>query len=99
MNEIIEIRIGKISTIKFKTCTKFRKDDYITVNYEDRTYNFKVLEIIINNDCFIIALDIGYYNSISEMSNEKASKLIGIKINKVTDKEKIKQIVEESCYI
>ena len=99
-NTVIEVHISKLSTIRFETDLEFRKGDNVTINYNDKTYNFEVIEIYINeSDCFIVARDIGYYNNIYDLSNERLKKLIGVEIKKVIDKDEIKQINKESHYI
>ena len=95
-NRIIRIKIGKINTIKFKTYSLFEIGDFVTVELEDKIFNFKVIDIVVDCECFIIAQDIGYYYTISEMSNEDILKLKGLKIKKIIDKDDIKRIAEES---
>jgi hypothetical protein len=73
----------------------------IKLKYKDRVYKFKVFEIEVDEDFnYKIKLnDIGYYNSIKKENLKILAGLIDKEVEKITDKEEIEKIEEESQFI
>ena len=96
--ESVKIKEGS-AFIKFRTEINLRNGNFLIVNVNSKEYYFKVVEIETSDDKLLIeARQAGYYYLLTK-SNVDIRLIVGYEIKLIEDKELIKKIDQESCFI
>lgn len=100
----VKFNTGRGNTILTIRCTSnsLRINALLGVIYQDKEYCFKVNSIEAKTgegELTVTAGEIGYYNLFSKTIFSDYREILELKPYFITDKEKIKMIEKESCYI